>query len=137
MSNNDQGFWSSLKVTKKDLEAKPRLPLILANGKSVLLWLVGDRIFCTAATGTALEFPLVDAVMFLSPQGKHSIRSPLDGTEYDLESGTVLTWCPPEETVFSVRNFLAASKRSAPPVPLPVFKTRIAPSGEIEALFSA
>ena len=132
----EEGFWNSLKVTAAELEAKPRMPIILANGTSVMLWRVGGSVFCTSATGTALAFPLVDAVLFLTPEGRHGVRSPLDGTEYDLETGAVLTWCPPEDTVLSIRNFLTRAKRAETPVPLPVYRTRTGADGTIEALIT-
>jgi nitrite reductase/ring-hydroxylating ferredoxin subunit len=132
----EAGFWNSLKVNKAQLAEKPRFPIILANGKSVMLWLVGDKVFCTAANGTALEYPLVDAELF-TVDGRPAVRSKLDGSEYDLETGAVLKWCPKEDAAISLRNLLTAAKANAPAVPLPVYQTRVGWNGDIEALFTA
>ncbi len=129
------GYWNDLKLTLADLQAKPRQPLILANGKSVIVWLVDGAVFCTAAAGTAFEYPLVDAVLFTSADGKPAVRCTLDGCEYDLASGAVLAWCPKEEAPISMRNLFAGLKQNATPVPLPVYKTRVNAAGGVEALF--
>jgi len=47
----------------------------------------------------------------------------------------VVEWCPREEASFSLRNLLATGKSREAPVPLPVYATRTAASGEIEAYF--
>jgi len=58
-----QGYWNGMKISRDELAAKPNLrhPVILAGGRTALLWLVDGALYCTSASGTALGFPLVDA----------------------------------------------------------------------------
>ena len=132
------GYWNGLKISLAELAAKPksRHPVLLAGDRSAMLWLAGDRLYCTAATGTAFQYPLVDAeLLTLAGSGTAAVRCTLDGCVYALDTGAVVEWCPREESSFSLRNFLSAAKAKETPVPLPVYATRISPFGEIEAFF--
>ena len=59
-------FWTKLDVTVEELKglAKPLKPIIMANKTEVIVWLVGNTIYCTAAAGSAYSFPLLDADIF-------------------------------------------------------------------------
>ena len=57
---------------------------------------------------------------------------PLDGTEYDLATGEVITWCPQNNMM---RKFLGGLKKAATPVPLPVYPTKINDDGDVFTYF--
>jgi nitrite reductase/ring-hydroxylating ferredoxin subunit len=124
------GYWTALDVRASDLEAKSRLPVILANGTALIVWLVDGKLYCSAANSTAYQYPLLDAELLPGPV----VRSTLDGTTYELSSGKVLEWCPKEEATLSLRNVLAGLKQSTPPVDLAVYATRKTAVGVVEVL---
>jgi hypothetical protein len=111
--------------------------LILANGLALMLFQVNGTTYCTAANGTAFQYPLIDAEV-LPPvaggSGSPVVRSTLDGTTYELATGKVLEWCPKEEAALSLRNLLAGLKAATAPVDLAVFATRVAAGGALEVL---
>ncbi len=117
-------------------QAKPKQPLILANGTALMLWWLDGQVYCTAANGTAFQYPLVDGELVPGAglAGGPAVRSPLDGTLYDLASGKVLDWCPKEDAPLSLRNMLAGLKQASPAVDLPVFATRLRAGGALEVL---
>ena len=103
-----------------DFDAKPIKALVLANGNFCLVkW--EDQIFCVDCNSTAYQYPLIDAELFYGPAGP-AIRSPLDGTEYDLTTGDVLVWCPKNNPV---RAALGTLKAAAEPVALPVYAVEV------------
>ena len=130
-------YWTDVKCTLSEMKAldKPQKPIILANGTAIMIWLAAGKVFCTAANGTAFEYPLIDAELFDSADGKPAVRSKLDGSSYDLATGKVLEWCPKEDSPFSMRNLLSALKEKALPVDLRIYPTRLAPGERIEILF--
>ena len=117
-------------------QAKPKTPLILANGTALMLWLVGEQVYCSAANGTAYQYPLIDAEVTASAAGATGpvVRSTLDGTLYELATGRVLEWCPTGDSPLSLRNLLAGLKQAAAPVDLAVYATRVSAAGAVEVL---
>ena len=79
------GNWLSVGNVKDDFKEKPIKALVLANGNFCLVkW--EDQVFCTSCNSTAYQYPLIDGELFFGPAGP-AIRTPLDGTEYDLTTG--------------------------------------------------
>lgn len=119
--------WILVGNADADFDAKPIKALVLANGNFCLVkW--EDQIFCVDCNSTAYQYPLVDAELFFGPAGP-AIRSPLDGTEYDLTTGDVLVWCPKNNPV---RAALGTLKAAADPVPLPTYAVKVdAASGDV------
>ena len=112
--------WILVGDANADFDAKPIKALVLANGNFCLVkW--EDQIFCVDCNSTAYQYPLIDAELFYGPAGP-AIRSPLDGTEYDLTTGDVLVWCPKNNPV---RAALGTLKAAAEPVPLPVYAVEV------------
>ena len=112
------------------------MPIIMANGTALMLWLVDGTLYCSSANGTAYQFPLIDAELLppATAGGAPVVRCTLDGTTYDLRRGAVLEWCPKEEAPLSFRNLLAGLKQSAPRVDLPVYSARAGAGGVVEVL---
>ena len=112
--------WILVGDANADFDAKPIKALVLANGNFCLVkW--EDQIFCVDCNSTAYQYPLIDAELFYGPAGP-AIRSPLDGTEYDLTTGDVLVWCPKNNPV---RAALGTLKAAAEPVALPVYAVEV------------
>ena len=112
--------WILVGDANADFDAKPIKALVLANGNFCLVkW--EDQIFCVDCNSTAYQYPLIDAELFYGPAGP-AIRSPLDGTEYDLTTGDVLVWCPKNNPV---RAALGTLKAAAEPIPLPVYAVEV------------
>ena len=129
-ASSDKNWIPNLANVNADFGEKPTKALVLANGNFVLAkW--DDQIFCCDCNSTAYQFPLVDGELFYGPSGP-AIRVPLDGTEYDLTTGDVITWCPRNNPV---RQALGALKSAAEPVPLPVYKTRVDEQGNVACNF--
>ena len=113
-----------------ELEEKPIKALLLANGNFCMVK-YGSMVFITACNSTAYQYPLIDGELFEGPSGA-AIRVPLDGTEYDLATGEVITWCP-QNTM--MRKFLGGLKKAATPVPLAVYPTKIDSEGDVFTYF--
>ena len=113
-----------------ELEEKPIKALVLANGNFCMVK-YGSMVFITACNSTAYQYPLIDGDLFEGPSGA-AIRVPLDGTEYDLATGEVITWCPQNNMM---RKFLGGLKKAATPVPLPVYPTKINDDGDVFTYF--
>lgn len=69
------------------------------------------------ALSTAFKYPLIDAKLFDGENGKPVAETPLDGTQYELETGKVVVWCPANSLV---RGMLGSLKKDVPQVPLKV-----------------
>ena len=118
--------WIEVGNVTADFKEKPIKPLVLANGNFILVkW--EDLVFCADCNSTAYQYPLIDGELFFGAGGP-AIRSPLDGTEYDLTTGAVITWCPKNNPI---RKALGTLKASAEPVPLPVYPTRMEADGSV------
>ena len=118
--------WIEVGNVSADFQTKAIKPLVLANGNFILVkW--EDLVFCADCNSTAYQFPLIDGELFFGTGGP-AIRVPLDGTEYDLTTGEVITWCP-KNTV--IRSALGTLKGNAEQVPLPVYPTRVEADGKI------
>jgi nitrite reductase/ring-hydroxylating ferredoxin subunit len=129
-ASSEKNWIPNLANVNADFGEKPTKALVLANGNFVLAkW--DDQIFCCDCNSTAYQFPLVDGELFYGPSGP-AIRVPLDGTEYDLTTGDVITWCPRNNPV---RQALGALKSAAEPVPLPIYKTRVDEQGNVACNF--
>ena len=122
--------WIEVGNLAADFKEKPIKPLVLANGNFVLVkW--EDLVFCADCNSTAYQYPLIDGELFFGAGGP-AIRVPLDGTEYDLTTGEVITWCPKNNPI---RSALGALKSAAEPVPLPVYPVRVEADGSIMTNF--
>ena len=100
---------------------KPIKPLILKTGTAVMLYKVGDTIYCSDANSTAYSYPLADGNILGLKSGP-AIEVKLDGTVYDLATGKVISWCPKNTPV---RNLLGSLKDKSTPVDLPVYPVRV------------
>ncbi len=101
--------------------SKPIKPIILATGKAICLYKVGDQIYCSDANSTAYQYPLADANILGLKTGP-AVESKLDGSVYDLATGKVLSWCPKNNPV---RGFLGALKNKSEPIDLPMYPTKV------------
>jgi nitrite reductase/ring-hydroxylating ferredoxin subunit len=113
-----------------ELEEKPIKALLLANGNFCMVK-YGTMVFITACNSTAYQYPLIDGELFEGPSGA-AIRSPLDGTSYDLATGDVIEWCPQDNMM---RKFLGGLKKAVTPIPLPVYPTKIDKDGDVFTYF--
>ena len=113
-----------------DVQDKPIKALILANGNFCMVR-AGGMIFITACNSTAYQYPLIDGEIFEGALGA-AIRTPLDGTSYDLATGQVLEWCPQDNLM---RKFLGTLKKTETPVPLPVYPTKVDDKGDVYTYF--
>jgi nitrite reductase/ring-hydroxylating ferredoxin subunit len=113
-----------------DVADKPIKALILANGNFCMVR-AGSMIFITACNSTAYQYPLIDGEIFEGSLGA-AIRTPLDGTSYDLATGQVLEWCPQDNLM---RKFLGTLKKTESPVPLPVYPTKVDDKGDVYTYF--
>ena len=113
-----------------ELEEKPIKALLLANGNFCMVK-YGTMVFITACNSTAYQYPLIDGELFEGPSGA-AIRSPLDGTSYDLATGDVIEWCPQNNMM---RKFLGGLKKTVTPIPLPVYPTKIDKDGDVFTYF--
>jgi nitrite reductase/ring-hydroxylating ferredoxin subunit len=122
--------WIVVGNVNEDFKEKPIKPLVLANGNFCLVkW--EDLVFVTDCNSTAFSYPLIDGELFFGPAGP-AIRVPLDGTEYDLTTGQVITWCPKDSLV---RSALGALKATVDPIPLPVYPARVERDGSVMTNF--
>ena len=120
--------WVDTKFKASEFEiGKTNKPLILASGKSIMLYRLRDKVFCSDANSTAFQYPLIDAKVTEDSKGIY-VEVPLDGTIYNLQTGAVVTWCPKDTPV---RNVLGTLKGSAQPQPLPVYPVHITKDGNI------
>ena len=118
--------WIEVGNVSADFQTKPIKPLVLANGNFILVkW--EDLVFCADCNSTAYQYPLIDGEIFFGAGGP-AIRVPLDGTEYDLTTGEVITWCPKNNPI---RSALGTLKGAAEQVPLPVYPVRVEADGKI------
>jgi nitrite reductase/ring-hydroxylating ferredoxin subunit len=101
--------------------SKPIFPIILATGKAICLFKVGDTIYCSDANSTAYQYPLADAKL-LSTKNGPVVESNFDGTQYLLESGKVVAWCPKNNPL---RQVLGSLKDKSEPVDLRVYPVEI------------
>lgn len=118
--------WVDLRTTVNDFTVgKQTKPLILANGKSIMLYKHDNKVWCSDAASTAYQYPLTDAKVW-SDKGQTLVEVPLDGTIYNLSTGAVVTWCPKDNPV---RSLLGTLKSSVQPTPLPVYPVHITQEG--------
>ena len=106
---------------------KPIKPIILKTGKAIVLYKVGDAVYCSDANSTAWQYPMVDATILDLPDGP-AVEVPLDGTQYDLKTGKVLKWCPQDS---AVRGVLGMLKSATKATDLPVYRTKVSENGRI------
>ena len=90
---------------------------------------IGSMIFCCKSESTAYKFLLVDGELFSGPSGA-AIRSPFDGSSYDLATGDVIEWGP-QDTL--PRKLLGKLKEKTTPMPLRVYPVEVNKEGDIFA----
>ena len=123
------GFLKILNLQDFD-ENKNIKAVTLANGNFCVVR-VGELIYVCDCNSTAYKYPLIDGELFNGPGGA-SIRSPFDGTSYDLTTGKVIEWCP-QDTL--PRKMLGKLKENATPVDLGVYPVIVDEQGDIYASF--
>ena len=104
---------------EKSFISKPIVPIILKTGKAICLYKPSStsaELYCTDANSTAYGYPLADAILIQS-KGKVLVESKLDGTQYDLKTGKVISWCPKNNLL---RRILGTLKDNVAPVDLTV-----------------
>ena len=117
-----------------DLQVTELKLLELANGQFLAVrWEETGQVFVVPCASTAYQYPMIDGELFFGPMGP-AIRVPLDGTEYDLTTGAVITWCPGGGN--PVKAMLGALKKAADPVPLKSFPTALESDGTIVCTFT-
>jgi nitrite reductase/ring-hydroxylating ferredoxin subunit len=124
-----QGFLKILNLSEFD-EKKNIKAVTLANGNFCVVR-VGELIYVCDCNSTAYKYPLIDGELFNGPGGA-SIRSPFDGTSYDLTTGRVIEWCP-QDTL--PRKLLGKLKENQTPVDLGVYPVMVDEQGDIYASF--
>ena len=130
--------------------------LELANGQFLAVrWEETGQVFVIPCASTAFSYPLIDGEcisiftrairltscfvfiitgeLFFGPMGP-AIRVPLDGTEYDLTTGAVITWCPGGGN--PVKAVLGALKKAADPIPLKSYPVRVEADGTVTTTFT-
>ena len=124
-SSNNKNWLTVANITA-DFKEKPIKLLDLANGNFLAVkW--ESQVFVCDCNSTAYQFPLIDGEIFFGPAGP-AIRVPLDGTEYDLTTGEVITWCPKNNPI---RSALGTLKGTVDPIPLPVYPVKVEADGSI------
>ena len=119
------GFLKILNL--QDFDEKKNIKAVtLANGNFCVVR-VGELIYVCDCNSTAYKYPLIDGELFNGPGGA-SIRSPFDGTSYDLTTGKVIEWCP-QDTL--PRKMLGKLKENATPVDLGVYPVIVDEQGDI------
>ena len=101
---------------------------VVVGTLNMILFNVEGQIYCTEANSTAYKYPLIDGKITKNETGQLVIETPLDGTTYDLETGSVIEWCPKNNLI---RNFLGGLKEKEKPIPLKVFPVLIDSDGAI------
>lgn len=108
--------------------------LELANGQFLAVrWEDTGDVYVIPCASTAFSYPLIDGELFFGPMGP-AIRVPLDGTEYDLTTGAVITWCPGGGN--PVKAVLGALKKAADPIPLKSYPVRVEADGTVTTTFT-
>jgi len=106
------------KVATMDELATGVKAVILANDNAYVLVVSpkpagGDfsrsSVYCVEANSTAYKYPLADAAI---DDERKTITSKLDGTEYSLETGEVLTWCPKDNPLRFVLGSLKEREKT-------------------------
>lgn len=123
--------WSQLDVTVDELlpAGKATKAVALKTGRVLVLYRVGDSVFCSDVESPAYRYPMHDARVFKADgEGKEAAggevpaaECPLDGCVFDLRTGSPLVWCPGGGLV---RGMLGALQQKQQPSPLlvhPVF----------------
>ena len=88
-----------------------------------------STVYCVEANSTAYKYPLADAGI---DHERKTITSALDGTEYSLETGEVLTWCPKDNPIRFVLGSLKERERAnLEQHRLKVFPVEVLDNGEI------
>ena len=124
-NDSDNGWFVVENVDpKKSFVSKPIVPIILKSGRAICIFKPdqsSDKLYCTDANSTAYGYPLADASLIKSGN-KILVEVKLDGTQYELQTGKVVSWCPKNNFV---RGILGTLKDKAQPVDLPVHAVRV------------
>ncbi|GAX86364.1 hypothetical protein CEUSTIGMA_g13776.t1 [Chlamydomonas eustigma] len=121
-SVSPQKGWRSMGLKSSLFASKPVKGVELVGGKAFAMYLHKEEIFCSDALSTAFKYPLVDAKVFDGVDGRPVVEVPLDGTQYDLQTGKVLVWCPNQGLV---RSALSLLKKDQPQQDLKVYEVKI------------
>ena len=126
--------WLAVGNVNTDFKEKNIKLLELANGQFLAVrWEETGQVFVVPCASTAYQYPMIDGELFFGPMGP-AIRVPLDGTEYDLTTGAVITWCPGGGN--PVKAMLGALKKAADPIPLKSYPTAVESDGTIVCTFT-
>lgn len=124
--------WSQLDGTVDELlpAGKATKAVTLRTGRVLVLYRVGDTVFCSDVESPAYRYPMHDARVFKATgdgvEGGDipAAECPLDGSVFDLRTGAPLVYCPTDRGGGVVRGLLGALKQKTEPSPLlvhPVF----------------
>merc|ERR1711988_525588 len=114
--------WLDVGLKAGDFALKAAKPVLLANGQALVVYKAGNDYFCSDANSTAFKFPMSDATVTVTEQGRPQAEVPLDGTVYDLATGEVVTWCPKNNPI---RAMLGSMKAQVEPIPLKMYRTKL------------
>mmetsp|Transcript_4240 Transcript_4240/g.12218 ORF Transcript_4240/g.12218 Transcript_4240/m.12218 type:complete len:200 (+) Transcript_4240:185-784(+) len=108
-------------------EKQTKSVIMSGNQQALVLYKVGEELYCSDAESTAFRFPLSDAKI-VSAGGDPQIETPLDGTIYKLKTGEVVKWCPQNNPV---RFVLGALKKKEAPKALKMYDAREDDEGRV------
>ncbi|KAG1658722.1 hypothetical protein FOA52_002737 [Chlamydomonas sp. UWO 241] len=112
--------WRGVGTLSEMFVAKPTKAAVV-NETQLCVYQWNGRVYASAANSTAFQYPLIDAKL-MEVDGRPVAETPLDGTQYDLETGAVVVWCPGGSLV---RSLLGGMKKDTPAVPLKVYPVRV------------
>jgi nitrite reductase/ring-hydroxylating ferredoxin subunit len=123
--------WSQLDATIDELlpSGKSTKAVALKTGRVLVLYRVGDSVFCSDVESPAYRYPMHDARVFKADsEGKEAVggevpaaECPLDGCVFDLRTGAPLVWCPGGGLVRGVLGALQQKQTPSPLLVHPVF----------------
>jgi len=144
--------WKAVGTMEDFPDNRDTLP-VFVNDVPYMVFRVDDKLYCTDAQSTAYQYPLTDAKISNSGPDGPTIKVPLDGTVYKLESGEVgarslpaklgvpsrvalsgrrwlqvLEWCPADNPL---RGVLGMLKKDQPRVDLRTYKVELTERGTI------
>jgi len=121
--------WSQLDGTVDELlppKGKATKAVTLRTGRVLVLYRLGDTVFCSDVESPAYKYPMHEARVFSSDAAGleggdvPAAECPLDGSVFDLRTGAPLVYCPNDRGGGLVRGMLSALKQKSEPSPMQV-----------------
>lgn len=125
--------WSQLDAPLDELlpAGKATKAVALRTGRVLVLYRVGDIVYCSDVESPAYKYPMHDARVFRADaEGKEvpegggefpAAECPLDGCVFDLRTGAPLVWCPGGGLVRGMLGALKQKTEASPLLVHPVF----------------